>query len=520
MRFRLAGLHRIGLLVIAVGMLDVHASTYFVTRNDDPAPDGCAPDDCSLREAVSAANAHLGVEDTIQLGSESYGLPGGGLIYKEALRILGAGMDATTIEGDGENSVLRADVGAALYLDGVTIESHHAHSIDYSMNAATTLHRVRTTYDSQIWSISNISNGAPGQLSVSDSELRAYVDARDIVTIDIRDSRLANLQTGEGWVGLHSNVALARTTFDGDYTPGALTGLGLQVTGSVSISHCVFTHTDGLRIYEPPFALSIDRLRYIDNTGPVYVGAAATVQISDSEFRGNANTQFSDGPGALYVGDPDAHVLVIGSTFSTNTGNGDAGGAVLVEQGGSVSIQNSTFSGNNFSVEAAAGGARGAAIGYRDDPAVTALSLAHVTIVAPTTTPVGVTGTAIGGYGSNNTLLLTVANSIVRGSCALGAGSFDTALGNLEGSGDTCGFDQATNLVGVASSALALGALGNHGGPTPTYLPGSSSLAIGAADDDYCGDIDQRGYPRPAGATCDSGAVEADSDVVFADGFE
>ena len=36
------------------------AATYFPTRTDDPAPNGCKPKDCSLREAVIASNANPG----------------------------------------------------------------------------------------------------------------------------------------------------------------------------------------------------------------------------------------------------------------------------------------------------------------------------------------------------------------------------------------------------------------------------------------------------------------------------
>src|SRR4051794_617388 len=51
--------------LLAGGVLLVHtplarATTLIVTRPDDPAPNGCAPDDCSLREAIIAANAAAG----------------------------------------------------------------------------------------------------------------------------------------------------------------------------------------------------------------------------------------------------------------------------------------------------------------------------------------------------------------------------------------------------------------------------------------------------------------------------
>ncbi len=50
-----------------------HAATITVTRTDDPAPDGCLPSDCSLREAVLAANATV-AHDTIVLRSQTYTL--------------------------------------------------------------------------------------------------------------------------------------------------------------------------------------------------------------------------------------------------------------------------------------------------------------------------------------------------------------------------------------------------------------------------------------------------------------
>src|SRR4051812_9253055 len=48
-----------------------HAATFIVTRPDDPAPDGCALADCSLREAIIAANAAAGT-DSVSLPSGIY----------------------------------------------------------------------------------------------------------------------------------------------------------------------------------------------------------------------------------------------------------------------------------------------------------------------------------------------------------------------------------------------------------------------------------------------------------------
>ena len=50
-----------------------HAATFSPTRFDDPPPDGCLPTDCSLREAVLAANAAPGA-DRIALQAGDYAL--------------------------------------------------------------------------------------------------------------------------------------------------------------------------------------------------------------------------------------------------------------------------------------------------------------------------------------------------------------------------------------------------------------------------------------------------------------
>jgi hypothetical protein len=46
------------------------------TRFDDPLPDGCAPSDCSLREAVMAANGSAGSTITLAAGVYSLTIPG------------------------------------------------------------------------------------------------------------------------------------------------------------------------------------------------------------------------------------------------------------------------------------------------------------------------------------------------------------------------------------------------------------------------------------------------------------
>jgi hypothetical protein len=78
---------------------------------------------------------------------------------------------------------------------------------------------------------------------------------------------------------------------------------------------------------------------------------------------------------------------------------------------------------------------------------------------------------------------------------------------NIESPGDTCGFDQTTDLFDVTAAELNLGPLQDNGGPTQTHalLPGS--VAIDVIPEAMCEvDEDQRGFPRDS--MCDVGAFE------------
>ncbi|NCT68891.1 MAG: hypothetical protein GXC76_14795 [Rhodanobacteraceae bacterium] len=119
---------------------------------------------------------------------------------------------------------------------------------------------------------------------------------------------------------------------------------------------------------------------------------------------------------------------------------------------------------------------------------------------------------------------LTMVSTIVHGNHLRDA----TAGADIGGPlGATIGGDH--NLIGVAYvhvpvdtirfSDPLLGPLQDNGGPTWTRMPAANSPVIdhGNAQDQV---FDQREYPRVVGVAADIGAVEAPSDVIFADGFE
>jgi hypothetical protein len=257
-------------------------------------------------------------------------------------------------------------------------------------------------------------------------------------------------------------------------------------------------------------SLQLHRVHYVDNTGPIRTEATADVTIEDSLFEGNLVR-------ALYAAG-GADWTVSGSSFVGNRVDGNAGGAIVLEDDTTLHVRNSTFSNNDFTPAAAADGARGGAIGYRNGTGAH-LILTHVTIVPPATTLAGIVGTAVGGHGGGT--VVDVSNTILSGSCGMNAGVLQNNAGNIEAPGDSCGFDPQQNRVNVDPDDLALGELGAYGGATPTYWPEAGSVAIDHGSTPQCLAVDQRGYARPGGVRCDVGAVEADADdTLFADGFE
>src|SRR5439155_19826905 len=96
------------LWVALAGVPNAAAATFAVTRTDDPVPGAC-DSDCSLREAVLAANAGSG-GDTIVLPAGHYRLtisgPGedaaatGDLDLTTSVMIAGAGARSTVIDGE------------------------------------------------------------------------------------------------------------------------------------------------------------------------------------------------------------------------------------------------------------------------------------------------------------------------------------------------------------------------------------------------------------------------------------
>lgn len=261
-----------------------YAGTDFtITRSDNPAPDGCAPTDCSLREAVIAANALAGA-DTIILPPDIYTLKiagadedralTGDLDIADDLVIKGAGRATTTIDGGAFDRVFQIS-GPSAGISGVTIRN--------------------------------------GRLSASHSGIKSL---REFTLTDVTVTDNGSPEPFGCGGGISSVGTM--TTINGTISNnlGAFAG-GISTGGTATITNTVVHNNRGTGL-EPPRRLEPSI------AGGILVSDATTVSITDSTISGNSASR---GGGGIQ-NEPDGDVSVKNTIIANNTGSGDCFGPI------------------------------------------------------------------------------------------------------------------------------------------------------------------------------------------------
>lgn len=258
----------------------------------------------------------------------------------------------------------------------------------------------------------------------------------------------------------------------------------------------------------------------------VGVYSSGTLTVADSVIRRNGSSKYEiSGAGIHNAG---AATLVRSEVSGNVAGSGAAG----VRNVGALTILDTLF--DNQSADgpdiSSTGGLTmvGSTVGYNNFWGI--LSSGTATVINSTIEAVQVEasidhrgggtftliGSTVAGEGSRPRLkggTFYVVNSIIAGTC--GDAVVVSGGGNVE-TGNTCGFNQSSDLVDVTGQELALGPLADNGGPTVTRALLAGSVAMDRVDPANCVDedggslaTDQRGMARPQGAACDAGAFEA-----------
>jgi CSLREA domain-containing protein len=452
------------------------------TLTDELNADG----DCSLREAIQAANTDTPVDacpagngaDTITLGAHLYSLSlagagenlnaTGDLDIAGTLTIQGIDPDSTTVDAAGlGDRVFHLLPGAHVTLSGFAIK-HGGTSGDTAFDggailigagAGLTLAKIDLANNVAGHFGGGIYN-AGGQISASESYIRDNIAGTG-----------GSPGNGGGiYNAAGGTVIISSTTLNNNTATGG-DGGGLHNRGQISIAdawiHDNVADASGAGLYNSATAII---------TGTVL----------------DANHATLDG-GNIYSGALDESSQLTVSSSELREGHGRNGGGLYNH--GQLSAASVSFQLNQ------ATGAGNAL--YHAAPTKTA-SLTNAT-VADNGPPSGSIASALDNDGATVTLRNTlVAANGERPSCS---GPFTSGGHNLDAAA-SCGLNGAGDLSNTNPLLAVLPTVGQH--PT-TYALIAGSPANNAADDANCAarDIFQRS--RPHGAHCDIGAYETNS---------
>ena len=228
----------------------------------------------------------------------------------------------------------------------------------------------------------------------------------------------------------------------------------------------------------------------------------APVKISDLTIKGGSVSAFDDNGGGIYN---EGNLQLLRVTIRDNKAT--LGGGLYNQEGATVTIINSTISGNHALDPGICDGGYGG--GIANDRGV--VNLINTTITKNE-------GQCRGGGIWQFDGTVTLSNTIVAkqwSSTDCREGFFNAEGGNAQfisrgfnlDSDRTCGLDQPSDLPGVDP---LLGPLQNNGGSTETHLPMAGSPVIDAGDASTAPGRDQRGVKRPQGPDADIGSVEVE----------
>ena len=461
-----------------------YAGTFTVAKTEDT-NDGVCDTDCSLREAIRAANAWAG-DDIIMLPSGTY-----------ALTIAGTGEDAAATGNLDITGNLTVTVTGA---SNAVIKGSNGWS-------DRVLHIIGASTEVSISSVAIQNGNVPssgggilndGVLAISNSTIGyntagVYYDAStgggiyNAGTLLVTDSTINNNTSFCGGGGIESNGILTVTNsiVSSNTTHDCIGGAG---GGGIDGKNMTIVNT-----------------AIISNTSDLGGGLQGwgTMNLSGSIVSGNIAYA---GGGVL---NQNGALTIAYSTISDNratwAGVDGTGGGIL--NNGSLTMTNSTVSGNSA---IASGGGIEVFLTH-------AVSLNNVTI-ANNTTAIGDGG---GIYNPSGTV--TFENSIVAGNTDAGGQAPD-----CYGTVTSKGYNLIQNIIGctitgttsgnITGASANLGPLQDNGGITPTHalLPGSPVVDRIPDGTNGCiagTSIDQRGAVRAAGTgqsgvACDIGAYE------------
>ena len=470
------------------------AGTIFTVTNTNASGAG------SLDAAIQGANADP-VADTIVFDTSVFdGVTPrtinltSRLTVTEAVDIVGPGENAVTISGGGTLQVFYfyTHGSGPATLSGVTITNAAQASAIVVWDTDFTLDHVTVTGSNVVDSTLNFIDGGTGNsLTVSNSTFS-------------NNTTSGNINNDGGAICAGSNAAtnvnISNSTFTNNTNQSRPGGaLGLRGSGDVTITGSTFTGNSSTQ--SNPGAGAI----FVTNTG--------NFSISNSTL--DSNHANNNRGGAIFFassGGVGKTATIANTTISNNTANTASG--LYFRTQSAVSINNSTITGNQTSF----GGGGAIMVAETGSLTINQSTITNNT-TAGTTPNRGGGGILTSGVGS-----LSLSGTILSGNTSGVSGQADlglynaASLTNLTSNSSLLGtIDSRATIAGSGnfmSSTPMLYSLANNGGATWTMLPQPGSPVIDAGPNPvatFSGNgFDQRGTPnlRISNGIADIGAVE------------
>ena len=313
------------------------AKTYEPTKTGDPVPGSCRPRDCSLREAVIAANNRPGVDEIALRPGKRYRLARVGADEDEGqtgdldvtgpLTISSAPRKAR-IDGAGLDTVIEVHPGARTQLRRIVVSGGEGEDRGGGIHSAARITLVRSAV-----------RGNVGQTGAIES-------SADIV---LRRTRIAGNRTPALDDGLSGGVAVVPGGGGGRVWPpnpgrGAPADVNLTLVRSI-IAGNRGGSAGGAAAYGARF--SVRRSRIVNNTG--YVNGFAEVfgamTVTRSQISGNRAVFVGSQAGA--VSGSGGPIALMRSRITGNRVDGTSGvGAIWIRDASHLRIARSVIAGN------------------------------------------------------------------------------------------------------------------------------------------------------------------------------
>ncbi len=250
------------------------------TRFDDPAPNGCQPDDCSLREAVIAANQTPG-QDVILLDQGTYHLsiPGadedgaqtGDLDITDDLVLTGVSFEDTTVDGGAMDRVFDVSGFATVRMGWLTVGNGSTSDRGGGIRSFGDL----TLLFARVRGSDSLAGGG-GIYAAGD--LRVYYSWISGNTTSGGDPDSAGRGAGlflDGGQG--ASVSITNSGITGNIAAGYLGGLHDQGFGNVSLTNVTISGNTGYwlpGIDEANGTMTLNNVTIADNTSTGPAGGA------------------------------------------------------------------------------------------------------------------------------------------------------------------------------------------------------------------------------------------------------